>query len=117
MGGAVNGDKYHNILFQNPGNQHSWVTLRLTGKKTNRAAIGARIKIETAGDTPQTIYRHVSSGSSFGANPLEQTIGLHQATEIARITIDWPVSSTRQVFENVAINRRYEIEEFDDALR
>jgi hypothetical protein len=117
MGGAVNGDKYHNILFQNPGNEHSWVTLRLTGKKTNRAAIGARIKIETAGDNPQTIYRHVSSGSSFGANPLEQTIGLLRATEIARITIDWPVSSTQQVFENVAVNRLYEIEEFDNSLR
>jgi hypothetical protein len=117
MGGAVNGDKYHNILYQNPGNEHSWITLRLNGKKTNRAAIGARIKIETAGDNPQTIYRHVSSGSSFGANPLEQTIGLLRATEIARITIDWPVSSTQQVFENVAVNRLYEIEEFDNTLR
>ncbi|MCU0709735.1 MAG: VCBS repeat-containing protein, partial [Pirellula sp.] len=82
MGGAVNGDKYHNILFQNPGNEGSWVTLRLEGQKTNRPAIGARIKIETMGSTPQTIYRHISSGSSFGANPLEQTIGLGAATEI-----------------------------------
>lgn len=117
MGGAVNGDKYHNILFQNPGNDHAWVTLRLTGKKTNRAAIGARIKIETEGDQPQTIYRHVSSGSSFGANPLEQTIGLGKTKEISRITIDWPVSGTQQVFEKVAVNQRYEIEEFDDSLR
>jgi hypothetical protein len=113
----VNGDKYHNILFQNPGNDHAWVTLRLTGKKTNRAAIGARIKIETAGDQPQTIYRHVSSGSSFGANPLEQTIGLGKTKEISRITIDWPVSGTQQVFEKIAVNQRYEIEEFDDSLR
>lgn len=117
MGGAVNGDKYHNILFQNPGNDHPWVTLRLVGKKTNRAAIGARIKVETAGPNPQALYRHVSSGSSFGANPLEQTIGLGDATEIARITIDWPASGTQQVFERVAANRRYEIEEFRETLR
>jgi hypothetical protein len=116
MGGAVNGDKYHNILFQNPGNDHAWVTLKLVGKKSNRAAIGARIKIEIDGVQPQTIYRHVSSGSSFGANPLEQTIGLGNATEITRITIDWPASNTQQIFEAVGINRRYEIEEFGGVL-
>ena len=39
-GGAVNGDKYHNILFQNPGQGNHWLTVKLVGKKTNRAAIG-----------------------------------------------------------------------------
>ena len=50
MGGAVNGDKYHNILFQNPGQGNHWLTVKLVGKKTNRAAIGARIKVVTAGE-------------------------------------------------------------------
>ncbi len=54
MGGAVNGDKYHNILFQNPGQGNHWLTVKLVGKKTNRAAIGARIKVVTAGDKPLT---------------------------------------------------------------
>ena len=48
-GGAANGDKYHNVLFQNPGQGNHWLTLKLVGKKTNRAAIGARIKAITAG--------------------------------------------------------------------
>ena len=39
MGGAVPGDQYHNILFQNPGHENNWLTLKLIGKKTNRAAI------------------------------------------------------------------------------
>ena len=50
MGGAVPGDRYHNILFQNPGQGNHWLTVKLVGKKTNRAAIGARIKVVTAGD-------------------------------------------------------------------
>ena len=79
MGGAVNGDKYHNILFQNPGQGNHWLTVKLVGKKTNRAAIGARIKVVTAGEQPMTVHRHVSSGSSFGGNPLRQTIGLGKA--------------------------------------
>jgi hypothetical protein len=90
MGGAVNGDKYHNILFENPGHQNSWVSLKCVGGLSNRGAIGARIKIET--DDPQlpVVYRQVTSGSSFGANPLEQTIGLGKATQILGIEILWP---------------------------
>ena len=49
MGGAIHGDKYHNVLFQNPGQGNHWLTVKLVGKKTNRAAIGARIKVVTAG--------------------------------------------------------------------
>jgi hypothetical protein len=76
MGGAVNGDKYHNILFQNPGNQNSWTSLKLIGKSSSVVAIGAKIKIHTDDPDLPYVYRIVTSGSSFGANPLEQTIGL-----------------------------------------
>src|SRR5262249_44177833 len=79
MGGAVTGDKSHNILFQNPGQGNHWLTVKLVGRKSNRPAIGARIKVVTAGDRPSTFYRHVSSGSSWGANPFQQTIGLAKA--------------------------------------
>ena len=75
-GGAVNGDKYHNVLFQNPGQGNHWLTLKLIGRKTNRSAIGARIRVVTGGERPMTVRREVSTGSSFGANPLQQTIGL-----------------------------------------
>ena len=60
--------------------------------KTNRAAIGARIKLVTAGENPITIHRHVSSGSSFGANPLQQTIGLAKAQRVALLEVHWPTS-------------------------
>ena len=66
MGGALNGDKYHNIMFQNPGQGNNWLTDKLTGTKSNRAAVGARIKVVTAGERPLTVHRHVTSGSSFG---------------------------------------------------
>jgi hypothetical protein len=78
-GGAVNGDKFHDALFQNPRQGNHWLTVRLIGKKTNRAAIGARIKVVTSGVKPLTIHRHVSAGSSFGANALQQTIGVDQS--------------------------------------
>ncbi len=40
MGGALAGDRYHNILFQNPGQGNHWLTVKLQGVKTNRPAIG-----------------------------------------------------------------------------
>jgi len=117
MGGALNGDKYHNVLFQNPGQGNNWLTVKLVGKKTNRAAIGARIKVITAGKEPLTIYRHVSSGSSFGGNSLQQTIGLAKADRVALLEIHWPTSGTTQVFRDVAVDQAIEINEFVEPYR
>jgi hypothetical protein len=117
MGGAIDGDGYHNILFQNPGRDHNWLTVKLVGQRTNRAAIGARIKIVTAGDRPLTVHRHISSGSSFGGNPLEQTIGLEAADHIAELEIHWPTSGTTQIFHEVAVNHAIEVTEFADDFR
>ena len=116
-GGTVDGDKYHNILFQNPGQGNHWLTVKLVGKKTNRAAIGARIKVVTGGDKPLTVYRHVSSGSSFGGNPLEQTIGLGQATQVACIEIHWPTSGTTQILHDIPADQAIEITEFAESFR
>jgi hypothetical protein len=117
MGGVTNGDKYHNILFQNPGQGNNWLSVKLVGKKTNRAAIGARIKAVTASQTPLTVCRHVSSGSSFGANPLEQHLGLGKANKVALLEIRWPTSGTTQVFRDVEVNQTIEITEFADGYR
>ena len=111
MGGAVTGDRYHNVLFQNPGHDNQWLTVKLVGKKTNRSAIGARIKVVTAGEKPLTIHRHVSSGSSFGGNPLQQTIGLGKTDRVALLEIHWPTSGTTQVFKDVAVNQAIEVTE------
>jgi hypothetical protein len=111
-GGAVPGDRYHNVLFQNPGHDNSWLTVKLVGQKTNRAAIGARIKVVTSGEKPLTVYRHITHGSSFGANPLQQTIGLGNAGSVATLEIFWPTSGTTQVFRGVAVNQAIEVTEF-----
>jgi hypothetical protein len=117
MGGPNNVDKYHNILFENPGQGNHWLTVKLVGQKTNRPAIGARIKVVTGGKEPLTVHRHVSSGSSYGANALQQTIGLARADGIAVLEIHWPTSGTTQVFRDVAIDQAIEITEFEQEYR
>ena len=117
MGGAIPGDQYHNILFQNPGQGNNWLNVKLVGKKSNRSAIGARIKVVTAGPDPLTIHREVSTGGSFGANPLEQLVGVGKAERIAELEVYWPTSGTTQTFHNVPVNQAIEIAEFAAVYR
>jgi hypothetical protein len=111
LGGPAPGDSYHNVLFENPGNANRWLTVKLTGVRTNAPAIGARLKLTTLGPDPRTIYRHVSSGSSFGANPLELTIGLGRASRVV-LEVHWPASGTTQVFHDIDVNQAIEVTEF-----
>jgi tetratricopeptide (TPR) repeat protein len=115
IGGAVPGDRHAFRLFENPGNDNDWITVKLVGVKTNRSAIGARIHVtvENAGAPPREIYRTVGSGGSFGASPLEQQIGLGKNALISNIEIWWPTSNTRQNFHDVAANQFIQIKEFD----
>jgi hypothetical protein len=116
-GGAIPGDRYHNVLFQNPGQGNHWLTLKLIGKKTNRSAIGARVKVVTAGKEPLTVHRHISSGGSWGANPLQQTIGLARADAVATLEVHWPTSGTTQTFHDIAVNQAIEVTEFAKEYR
>ena len=113
MGGAVRGDRHGNLLFRNPGHGNNWISLRLVGVKTNRRAIGARIKlaVQTPEGGRRFIHRLVGSGGSFGSSPLEQHIGLGKAARIETLEIWWPASDTRQVFHNVGANQFLEIKE------
>ncbi len=112
LGGPTPGDRFHNVLFENPGQGNHSLTVKLVGRKTNRAAIGARIKAVVPGPAPNTFYRHVTSGSSFGANPLQQTVGLGKATRVDRLEVYWPTSGTTQVFHDVPADRAIEVTEF-----
>ncbi len=105
MGGAYSGDVFQNAMFLNPGNDNNWVTIRLQGVTANRSAIGARLRLETTTpDGRQTVHKLLGSGGSFGANSLQQEIGLGRATRIDSLTIEWPGAST-QVFTDIEINQ------------
>jgi hypothetical protein len=117
LGGAFQGDRFMPTLYHNPGHGNHWVTLVLEGVKTNRAAYGARIKvtIDEQGKS-RSIYRAVGSVSSFGGNPMRQHIGVGQASTIREIEIWWPVSGLRQHFNNVKVDRAFNIREGRDVL-
>ena len=118
MGGAVPGDRQMTRLFENPGNGNDWINVRLVGVKSNRAGVGARIRVTVRdGGAGRAIWRTVGSGGSFGASPFEQHIGLGKAARIESLEVWWPASGTRQRFGGVWVNHFVEVEEFSKAVR
>ena len=112
MGGAYPGDKAFSVLYENPGNENHWITLKLEGTKSNRAAIGARIKVlVNSAEGKRQICRTVGTGGSFGCNPLRQEIGLGNATGIESIEVFWPVTGKTQVFGKPQMNQFYLLRE------
>ena len=91
MGGAYAGDGYANVLFLNPGGGGPSITLVLQGVASNRAAIGARVRVVArTASGERSIYRTVGTGGSFGSSPLEVHVGLGDARGIDRVEVRWP---------------------------
>ena len=109
MGGAFPGDGFSNALYENPGFGNHWITVKLEGVRSNRSAIGARIRAVVVDEDEdegvrRSIYRHVNSGGSFGGNPLRQTIGLGKASRIERLEVFWPTTGITQTFADLPVD-------------
>jgi hypothetical protein len=74
-----------------------WVLLKLVGRRSNRSAIGARVRLIAAGHAQ---YGEVRSGGSYlSQNDFRLHFGLGAAAKIDRIEIAWP-GGTHQVLLN-----------------
>ncbi len=97
------------VLYRNDGgNRNHWLNVRLTGDKSNRSAIGAVVRIETAsGKQWQTVH----SGSSYcSVSDRALVFGLGAATAVKSLEIEWP-SGTKQRRTNIAANQFLTIKE------
>ena len=105
LGGFYVGDAFSNALFENPGSEAAWITLRLVGTEANRFGVGARIQVRVTGPRGErSIHLLAGSGGSFGGSSMQQEIGLGDAERIDEITLRWPGSGTVQHFTEVAPN-------------
>jgi len=96
------------LLKQSTKPAGNWVLLKLEGVKSNRSAIGARVRL-TAGDRTQS--DEVRSGGSYlSQNDLRLHFGVGTARRINRVEIDWP-SGAHQVETDLEINRVITIRE------
>ena len=116
VGGFFPGDGFVNALYKNPGHGNRWLSVKLVGTQTNRAAIGARIKVTAAENNGnrRTVYSAVSNGSSFGGSTMTQQIGLGKAQRVESLEVYWPASGMRQVFSDVPFDTHLRVIEGED---
>jgi len=98
------------LWWNRTGGDHAashWLQLRLTGKRSNRSAIGAVVQCQAAG---RTQMRTVSGSVGYAStSDLTVHFGLGEARR-AEVEIRWP-SGIVQPLGEVAVDQRLQIEE------
>jgi len=96
------------LLRNAGGDRGNSLLVKLVGKKSNRDAIGARLRVTAGGSTQ---IREVKAGSSYlSQSDVRVHVGVGAATVIDRIDIRWPAGES-EVVRNVAANQRITIVE------
>ena len=95
------------MILRNHGEAgRHWVSFELAGSKSNRLAIGARLKV-VAGGMTQTEEIH-SGGSYLSQNDLRVHFGLGTASKIDSVEVRWPSGAT-DTLKNLAADTYYSV--------
>ncbi|HLH02951.1 MAG TPA: CRTAC1 family protein [Bryobacteraceae bacterium] len=96
-------------ILLNSGSNNHWITLDLTGTRSNRDAIGARLKLVT--NSGRTLSTQVGTSSGFmSSSDRRAHFGLGAEIGIREIQIRWP-SGTEQIIRHPACDRILHIRE------
>jgi hypothetical protein len=91
-----------NLYRLDVAGQASWTALKLVGTKSNRSAIGSRVRIVAGGAAH---VREVQGGGSYySQNDLRVHAGLGDAARIDRVEVRWP-SGLEEVWRDVPVRR------------
>jgi len=97
------------ILRNVSPNEHAWLLIELTGVKSNRMGIGAKIKVTD--DRGLVQHNHATVSTGYAATSDHRVhFGLGPAKRIREIEIRWP-SGIRQVLQDVAPNQILKVRE------
>ena len=96
------------LLRNDSRNGYNWLQIKCIGTRSNRSAIGARVKV-TAGGRSQ--IDEVMSGSSYySQSDFRLHFGLAAAGNADLVEVAWP-SGLKERYEDVAANQLIVIEE------
>ena len=102
-GSTSTASDFTNILYHNDGNTNQWLKIKCVGGPSNRAAIGAKVRVQARTSSGGLTWqmREISGGHGIGQNSLIAHFGLGAATNAQTVRIEWP-SGIVQVMTNVA---------------
>ncbi|MGH9661991.1 MAG: CRTAC1 family protein [Bryobacteraceae bacterium] len=86
----------------------NWIAVKLEGSRSNRSAVGAKVRVTAGGRTQTAEVR--SGGSYLSQDDLRLAFGLGGATRIERIEIEWPRGG-RRTLQNTPANQILTIRE------
>jgi hypothetical protein len=95
-------------LLKNFSPRGNWLRVTLTGTKSNRGAIGARVTIHYGGATQMNEL--VGGGSYFSQSEPALYFGLGSAKAVEELGVRWP-NGGRQIVRDVAANQSINIVE------
>jgi len=99
------------FLLMNGLKRGNYVAFRLTGQRTNRDAIGARVELTVGG---RKMVRQVqAAGGYLSQSSKTLHFGIGDATSVTGCAVIWP-GLRRQSVAVPAINRRYDVAETPD---
>ena len=101
------------LLHNSGGNGNHFLNIKLVGHKSNRDAMGARIRV-FAGGLSQ-IHEVAGGGSYLSQSDLRAHFGLGKATRVESIEVSWP-SGQKQTFRDLDVDKFYTIEEGRDQI-
>jgi hypothetical protein len=93
----------NNALYLNGGNSNNWLCITCAGRVSNRAAIGAKVRIKaTIRNRVMWQMREISGGGGLASqNDLRALFGLGDATNVDIVRVEWP-SGAVQEMRNIA---------------
>lgn len=97
------------VILRNAGTAHHWIGIALSGTKSNRSGIGARVTVTDATGKKQ-IFDAGTAGSYLSSNDPRIVVGLGNAKAVRSIEVRWP-SGKVQVILAPAIDRYLRVNE------
>jgi hypothetical protein len=85
-----------------------WLMLKLVGTRSNRSAIGARVRLTAGGLTQVQEVR--GGGSYLAQNDLRVHFGLDAATRAEVVEVRWP-NGQREAWRDLGVDRLHTLRE------
>jgi hypothetical protein len=104
---VANRTNQSDFLYRNDGATGHWLELRLAGTVSNRAAIGARVRVRAiVGGSPRWQTRDVEAQSGYNSQTLGLHVGLGDAAVVDSVVVRWP-SGVVQTWTALAADSAY----------
>jgi hypothetical protein len=104
----INMNEAPSLLRNDSTSPNHWIKVKCVGTRSNRTAIGARVRVQAGGISQ--IDEVMSGGSYVSQNDLRLHFGLGEARRVDQLDVRWPTGET-ETFRDLPVNRLFVIEE------